>query len=310
MPGPALSTMWAQQQRFDADFSAFARIAQAAGYAGIEVSHSTDAGGLEALLHSGGLPVPSLHAPCPLMPARGGGRNSALNLASTDEEERAEAVEHHHRTIDYAARCGAHYVVVHLGGLPRPLDEETELRSLFNIGLIATARAASTAAAARQHRARAVGPHLAAARRSLTELVAAAARHGVVVGLENRLHFHEIPSAAETADLLAEYSRSEAGYWHDTGHAEVQHRLGLINAPETLARLAPLLVGCHLHDVRGIVDHRAPGNGDVNWGYIAAALPPDVPRTLEIDQREPEPLLARAIGVLRDAGILGETAQA
>ncbi len=76
MPGPVLSTMWAQQQRFDRDMSAFARIAAAAGFAGIEVSHSTGQAGLDALIADGTLPLPSLHAPCPQMNTRRGGQNS------------------------------------------------------------------------------------------------------------------------------------------------------------------------------------------------------------------------------------------
>ena len=46
-------------------------------------------------------------------------------------------------------------------------------------------------------------------------------------------------------------------------------------------------------DVRGIVDHRGPGNGTLNWAYVAAHLPPDAIRVLEIDQHEPDERDAR-----------------
>jgi sugar phosphate isomerase/epimerase len=306
--GPLLSTMWAQQPRFDADFAAFARVAREAGYAGIEVSHATDAAGLEALLRDGTLPVRSLHAPAPRTTARGGRVNGALNLASPDEEERREAVAHTLRTVDYAARAGARTVVVHLGEIGRGLlPEERALRALYAAGRIDAPEAATARAAAWSRRAEASAPFLAAARRSLAELVAAAAPRGVVVGLENRLHFHEIPSPEEAAALLEEYGAREAGYWHDIGHAEVQARLGLLDARGALRALAPRLVGVHLHDVRGITDHRAPGTGDVDWRSITAALRPDVVRTLEIDQHEPEHLLAAAIAFLRARGVLPDS---
>jgi sugar phosphate isomerase/epimerase len=303
MTAVALSTMWAQQERFATDFVAFARVARSAGYDGIEVSHSTGPEGLAALLLQEVLPVLSLHAPAPRVPARGGS-NGGLNLAATDEEERREAVAHTLRTVAHAASVGARYVVVHLGGLPAMLPAERRLRALYHAGQIASATADAARAEARRERAGAVAPHLAAARRSLAEIARAAAARGVVIGLENRLHYHEIPSAEETMALLADYPPHEVGYWHDVGHAEVQGRLGLLDPRAVLTALAPRLIGAHLHDVRGITDHRAPGNGDVDWSYIATALPPGAARTLEIDQREPEPLLAEALRVLRAHGVL------
>ncbi|MBI2760040.1 MAG: hypothetical protein HYX51_01275, partial [Chloroflexi bacterium] len=123
--------------------------------------------------------------------------------------------------------------------------------------------------------------------------------------LENRLHFHEIPSADETATLLADFAPDQVGYWHDVGHAEVQARLGLIDTRAALQGLQHRLLGVHLHDVRGILDHRAPGNGDVDWSYIADTIPAGAARTFEIDQREPEASLASAISLLRERGVLG-----
>jgi sugar phosphate isomerase/epimerase len=305
MTGVALSTMWAQQDRFAGNFTAFAAAARNAGYSGIEVSHSTRLDDLEALMAGDVLPVVSLHAPTPRMRARNGRDNGALNLASIDEDERAQAVEHTVRTLDFAARAGARYIVVHLGGIgARLLDGEARLRRLYPDSRIDSEEAVAARDATFVERSRLAPPYLEAARRSLGELVRAATERGVTIGLENRLHFHEIPSADETVALLAEVGPDQAGYWHDVGHAEVQSRLGLIDARGALASLTPRLIGAHLHDVRGITDHRAPGNGDVDWSYIAAALSPTTHRTLEIDQREPEPLLAGALAYLRARDVL------
>jgi sugar phosphate isomerase/epimerase len=63
----------------------------------------------------------------------------------------------------------------------------------------------------------------------------------------------------------------------------------------------------HLHDVRGLLDHRAPGNGDVDYGWLAARITeanPLAQRTFEIDQVEPDDDIARAIDVLAAAGIV------
>jgi sugar phosphate isomerase/epimerase len=129
---------------------------------------------------------------------------------------------------------------------------------------------------------------------------------GVTLGLENRLHYHEIPSPEEAVDLLAEYAPDEAGYWHDTGHAEVWSRLGFTPHQRFFALLRSRLIGCHLHDVRGLVDHRAPGNGTLDWAMVRAGIPATAAHTCEIDQREPEASLAVAIHALRRHGIVGE----
>ena len=95
----------------------------------------------------------------------------------------------------------------------------------------------------------------------------------MALGIESRLHYHEIPHPEEAVELLAPYDNFEAGYWHDVGHCEVQARLGLIDRASWFPKLTDRCIGSHLHDVDGIRDHRAPGNGDVDWSYIAAGLP-------------------------------------
>src|SRR5262249_34302450 len=126
-------------------------------------------------------------------------------------------------------------------------------------------------AAVRKRRAMAE-PYLEGARRSLRELVAASEPLGITIGIENRYHFHEIPLPEEYEILLDGYVNEQAGHWHDTGHAEVIHRLGFVDRYEWLHRLSGRSVGAHLHDVLGLGDHRSPGDGDVGWEYIVAGL--------------------------------------
>src|SRR3990172_6294109 len=107
---------------------------------------------------------------------------------------------------------------------------------------------------------------------------------GVVLGLENRLHYHEIPQPEECRELIEELPAGVGGYWHDVGHAEVQWRLGLVDKHLWLDTNGPRCIGCHLHDVTGLADHRAPGNGDVDWTYIRDGIPAGALPLLEVNQ--------------------------
>lgn len=297
--------MWAQQERFEGDMARFVEIARAAGYDAIEVSHATPEAAFEALLKTPGVRLSSVHAPAPLAIDGSGRRNSSLNLASRDEDERALALAYAKRSIDHAADSGARYVVVHLGAVGGDMfEEERRLRRLYDSGVREGDEVAALRRACVERRAQMAAPYLPQARRSLDELVRYASARGVVIGLENRLHYHEIPQVDEVADLLAPYPLDAAGYWHDVGHAEVLSRLGLVDCRSWLRRHGSRAIGVHLHDVDGLADHRAPGRGTVDWSYIREGLAPGALRVFEIDQRQPEESLAAAAAFLKAQGVV------
>ncbi len=198
----ALSTLYAQQERFESG-EAFARFAREAGYDAIEVSHSTPEAKLRAILESDLLPVVAIHQPAPHVPVADGRGNADLNLAATDRAERAEALAHALASIEWAASAGATSLVVHLGEVEAFWPEgEAELYRLHAAGGIASVPADAVRAEMVARRANAAPAALEAARASLEQLIDAAKPHGIVIGLENRLHFHEIPHPGEGSALL------------------------------------------------------------------------------------------------------------
>ena len=295
--------MWAQQERF-ADMHDFARAAEALGYDAIEVSHSTGEAQLARLLDGSGARLSSIHAPAPRRQVKGR-HNSSLNLASEDADERETAIEHTKRSVDHAAEAGAHFVVVHLGGVGGAMFEsERKMRRLFDSGTRDGPEMDSLRQETWERRAEQAPPYLERARETLAALVAYASERGVAIGIENRLHHHEIPLAGEALELLAYYTPEQAGYWHDVGHAEVQSRLGYVEKAAWLDALGSRTLGCHLHDVDGIGDHRAPGHGDVAWEYVARGLPAAALRVFEINQGFPDEAVAGAPGFLRERGVV------
>ncbi|MSQ42180.1 MAG: sugar phosphate isomerase/epimerase [Dehalococcoidia bacterium] len=303
-PPVALSTMWAVQPPYERDLAAFARLAAEAGYGAVEINHSMDRRQAAELLACSVLPVASVHAPAPLEDHPRLGPNRVLNLASDDAAERTAAIGYTARSFDLARRAGARFVVVHLGQIGgAPFAAETRLRELYAAGQRSGEPWQQAIDDARRERARLAPRALAQAASTLHTLAPAAEAAGVTIGLESRLEYHHIPLPAEAAELLAPYAPQVAGYWHDSGHSEVLHRLGLVPLEDWWRQVGPRLVGLHVHDVRGLVDHRAPGNGDLDFRALAAHIPAGAAITLEIDQHEPAADLARALDVLRAAGV-------
>jgi sugar phosphate isomerase/epimerase len=295
--------MWAQQDRF-ADKACFRDAVAAFGYDAIEVSHSTDEAGLRTLLSKGNPPVLSLHAPTPRRKLADGRTNGDANLASTDEAQRAVAIAETLRTIDFAAANGLRYVVVHLGGVGNTRsDLERQLRRLHEAGgsedVLEKIRESL-----REWRSDTSPAYFEAARRSLETLVEYAASRHVALGLESRLSYNEFPHPDEALQLLEPYDNGTAGFWYDTGHCEVQARLGMIDRAAWFPALTPRMIGSHIHDLAGLLDHRAPGNGTLDWAYVAAAIPPAALRVLEINQDEPDELVAGAINFLRARAVI------
>ena len=301
----SLSTMWAQQERFIADMHAFVRETLALGYDAIEVSHSTPLAQFDRLRSHPDVPISSIHAPAPLVRLDDNRANSSLNLAALDDAERRAAIDYTKHTIDLTRDAGGKFVVVHLGGVGSTMfDAERELRRLYDSGTHEGDRVEELGAECHMKRHREAGPWLEKARETLRELVEYAAPIGIAIGVENRLHYHEIPQAEEADDLLVDHRPEDAGYWHDVGHAEVQARLGLVEKRLWLDINGPRTIGAHLHDVDGLADHRAPGRGDVEWGYIRAGLPATALRVFEINQSQPPESVAAAIPFLRERGVI------
>jgi sugar phosphate isomerase/epimerase len=305
-PVPALSTMWAVQPRFQRDLRGFMEKAAELGFEAIEINHSMDAEAVGAILGHRVLPVTSVHAPAPLERHPRHGWNRELNLASRDEEERALAVSYTRLSIELAEQAGARAVVVHLGHIgERLLNSESRLRRMYDARHVQPVAWDALIDETVRERASLAAPYLEQARRSLAELVEHAEPRGVALGLECRLGYHEIPSPREARELLAPYPTSVAGYWHDVGHAEVQHRLGLTVLDAWFEEAGDRLIGVHIHDVRGLTDHRAPGKGDVDFRRLAPRLPATALRTFEIDQHEPDEDVRAALELARGAAVVG-----
>jgi len=226
-------------------------------------------------------------------------------LSSTRETERREAINYAKRTIDLASKIGAKAVVIHMGEVPVNAESEEKLHRLYEEGLASSEIYVKVKEELISERNSKAPSHLAAAMGSLEELSEYAKSRGIMLGLENRVSFHEMPSIDEMEKLLSMIGNDLVGYWHDVGHAEVQQRLGFTPHKEWLSRFNHRMIGIHLHDVIGISDHQVPGQGSVNWGVVSEYLPHNVIRTCEVNQWNDEEMVREAAPFLQKNGIIG-----
>ncbi len=292
----SLSTMWGVG-RFQ-DMSQFVQAAQSYGFSHIELNYQVTA---EMVAQALGVPdvrISSIHNPCPNSEASKNTPAFTLRLTAPEEDERQQALSYAKSTIDLAAQVGAPAIVVHVGSVAPLNDPERQLRRIAQEEGAQSERFQEGLAAFLRQRSLQVGPYLDAGRKSLAELSGYAAVKGVVLGLETRYYIHEIPNLEEMAALLNEFTGAAVGYWHDTGHAENQERLGLTPHREWLEQFGPRMVGVHLHDMQGLVDHKAPGTGDMPWEHIIPHLPPKAARVVEINNANDADSVSKVPGFL------------
>ena len=298
----SLSTMWVKD-RFS-HMAGFAAKAKELGFTHIEANASISPQMLSELIEAA-VPISSIHSPCPSILSSRGIPISCLSLSSLDESERMEAVSFTKQTIDLAASVKARAVVLHMGEVPIDLSLQDRLYKLCDERHTQTKEYNQAKEELVYQRISQAPPYLDAARISLQELSEYSRQKGIMLGLETRLHPHEIPNMEEMGELLNEIAESLVGYWHDVGHAEVQQQLGFSLHEEWLSRFRDRMVGIHLHDVLGISDHQAPGKGDMNWEMVAKYLSPGIVKVCEVGEWNDEEQMQGVVKFLQKNGIVG-----
>jgi sugar phosphate isomerase/epimerase len=298
----SLSTMWAKG-RFR-HMAGFAAKLTELGFTHVEPNTLVTLRMLNELLKTT-VPISSIHSPCPAALSSQGIPVSSLSLSSLDVRERMEAVSFTKKTIDVAANVSARAIVLHMGEVPIDLSLQDTLYKLHDGGYTQTKEYRQIKENLIHQRVSLARSYVDAAKKSLQELSEYSQEKGIMLGLETRFHFNEIPNLDEMAELLDEVSEHLAGYWHDVGHAEVQQQLGFGFHEEWLSRFRDRMVGIHLHDVRGISDHHAPGKGKMNWEMIAKYSPQGIVKVCEIGEWNDEEQMQGVVKFLKKKGILG-----
>jgi HAD superfamily hydrolase (TIGR01549 family) len=275
----SFSSMWAIKN-FQT-FSDFLIASHNLGFNKIELNHQVDSEMLSGI----DLPnarISSVHEPCPADISAAALKERDWLISSTNEEFRLKGVQSIKNSIDLAARLKLPVIVVHCGQVVMDTSIEIKLRALYTAGEKESQEYQALKHLFIERRNERIAPHLIALKKSLHELLEYAAKYSIRLGLENRYHYFDIPGLDEMEELLALAGPDSLGFIYDVGHAQTLDQLGFYPHEDWLKRFSSRMIETHIHDVQGIIDHMAPGLGDVDFERIAPYLPEGIIRTLEL----------------------------
>ncbi|MES2475186.1 MAG: sugar phosphate isomerase/epimerase [Verrucomicrobiota bacterium] len=209
----------------------------------------------------------------------------AYEFTSHRPFDRQRAMDMTLRTLEIAAEFKAHYLVLHMGSVPLKSKDWTKPLT-------------QTVAAGGQRdpdfikrklefvrKREKIGPlYLHRAIEALETLAERAAEAGVKLAVESRSRFEDMPTEREMMAVQTHFADHPAvGYWHDFGHVQLKHNLGLLDHVEWLEKVSPHLIGGHVHDVQWPArDHRTPFSGTLDYAALLKHFPANCPLIWEL----------------------------
>ncbi|MGA0844975.1 MAG: sugar phosphate isomerase/epimerase family protein [Luteolibacter sp.] len=209
----------------------------------------------------------------------------AYQITSHRPAERARAMDLTLRSLEIAAEFEARYLVLHMGSVPmnpskwtRPLTTQ-----------LAAGRAHDPAFTKQKlafvKKREKLGPlYLHRAIEALEQIAERATELGVRLAVESRSRYEDVPSEREMLKLQQHFAdHPSVGYWHDFGHVQLKHNLGITDHHQWLAEIQPHLIGGHVHDVEWPSrDHRVPFSGTLDYPSLLRFFPPGCPLVWEL----------------------------
>ncbi len=210
----------------------------------------------------------------------------AYEFSSDNVNERNKAFRETLKTIEMAESFRAQYVVLHMGSVaPMPHKKWTgPLTDRLAAGEQLTDAYADDKLACVKKREKTGTKYFERAIQTLEQLIEPAQNAGVILAVESRSKYEDVPDEREMIALQEHFKHCpQVGYWHDFGHVGLKHNLGLLDHEEWLAKMEPYLIGAHVHDVQWPKrDHRVPFTGTLPYDDLLKHFKPGMPFTWEL----------------------------
>jgi sugar phosphate isomerase/epimerase len=299
----ALSTCWKSTETTDAE--ALLEFFEHLDISALELEYRISEPTYQQMrgpLKNSRLSVVSVHNYFPKPSIKPGSKASGdfFMLTSLDKAERNLAVQWSAKTISHAAEVGAKAVVLHCGRVV--MDREIDrLYQFFKSNQIRSKVAQNFIAKKLNERDRRKPKHFDNLLFSLDRLSRMADRHGIILGLENRFYYDELPTLTDFETIFRRFKGAPLGYWHDIGHAFVNENLTTIPQSALLESYGSHLIGVHLHDAIGIEDHLAPGIGEIDFKGLKSYLKPETIKVLELKPHVTECEVTEGIRFIRES---------
>ncbi len=227
--------------------------------------------GVKQRIASGEITCPSVHNYCPVPIGAPRGHPELFSLSSLDDRERDSAVRYTGNTIDFAAEIGAKAVVVHAGNV-KMKPRTRKLISMIEAGKQHTPKFEKIKLKLMMDRDKKGPKHIDQLYRSLEALLPKLEETSIAIGIENLPSWEAIPTEIEAKAIFEKFDSPLIRYWHDMGHGQIRHNLGLTSHKLWFDKLAPYLIGMHIHDVKPPAgDHIMPPHGNIKFSDFKLA---------------------------------------
>lgn len=209
----------------------------------------------------------------------------AYEYTSHRPSDRKRAMDMTLKTLELAAEFKARYLVLHMGSAPMNTAKFTKpLTKMVAAGEQHEPAYIKQKIKFIKKREKLAPLYYRRAIEALEELAPKAEEYGVKLAVESRSRFEDMPNEREMIKLQEHFKDNPwIGYWHDFGHVQLKHNLGLLDHLEWLENISPYLIGGHVHDVQWPArDHRTPFTGTLDYDAILAFFPEKCPLIWEL----------------------------
>ncbi len=254
--------------------------------------------GIRRLHKRGRIKISSVCNFCPKPAQALAEQYGACEFSAQNRRDRERARQLTLQTIDYAHELEAGFVIVRLGSTV--MEGFTErLVQFVNQNQLHSRQYVRHKLEGIRIRERVGRKSLDRAKITLDEVVSYAAKKQVKIGISNRANYEMLPNEREMLELMQEYADNpHVGYWHDFGSAQFKANLGLIDHRQWLEKMAPHLIGCHLHDLQWPDrPHLAPLSGMIEFDKLMKIVPERIPLVWELNSDRRKADIKQAVPV-------------